>query len=203
MCAADVEMKLTKWLWPARVPLNKTVIFSGMPERGKSTVANDFIARLTKGEPFPDAPNETPPCDVIILASEEDYDEDIVPRLTAAGADLKRVHFAECSVIEGQPDSERAIALDTDLDQILDLLEAHPNVRLISIDPVTSYIGEVDPNRPSKVRPFLDKIKKFAKQTSITPLMIMHFSKNPDVAAYHPHGWGCQCGRSGSGSLDV
>jgi RecA-family ATPase len=184
--ASDVEMKLTRWLWPNRVPLNKVTVFSGMAERGKSTVAADFIARLTRGKDFPDTPNANAPCDVMILASEEDYDEDILPRLSAAGADINRIHFAKQSSINGKDTWE--IAIDRDWTLLREALTDHKDVRVIVIDPITSYVGNVDPNKPKEVRPFIDKLKVFAKDLNISILLIMHFSKNPDVAALHRSG---------------
>lgn len=61
----------------------------------------------------------------------------------------------------------------------------HPQVRLIVMDPVTYYIGDVDPNKPKEVRPFLNKLKRFAEQMGVSLLLIMHLSKNPDVSALH------------------
>lgn len=186
ICADDVEPKLTRWLWDLRIALNKVCVFSGMAERGKSTVATDFIARLTTGRNFPDSENVNDPCDVVVLASEEDYDEDIVPRLMGARANLKRVKFAEMSTVDG--DDPWTIALDRDLNLFREMLAANPNVKLLVVDPVTSYIGDVDPNKPKEVRPFIDKLKKFAKEMNVTVLLIMHFSKNPDVSALHRSG---------------
>lgn len=187
ICADDVQPKLTPWLWANRIPLNKVSVFSGMAERGKSTVATDLIARLTTGKDFPDGKKNTiGPCDVIILASEEDYDEDIVPRLIAATADRKKVLFAGLSTVDG--DDPWPIALDRDLGLLRGLIANRPNVKLIVIDPITSYLGSVDPNRPKEVRPFMDKLKQFAKEVNISILLIIHFSKNPDVSALHRSG---------------
>lgn len=183
ICAASVEMKLTKYLWPNRIPLNKVSVFSGLGERGKSTVAADFVSRLTTSTDFPDCKNTNLPCDVLVLASEEDYDEDICPRLTAAGADMNRVFFAERSTVDGG--EAWPIALDRDLSLLQEKLAQHPNVKLVVVDPVTSYVGEVDPGKPKEVRPFIDKLKAFAKAANVSILLVMHFSKNPDVAAIH------------------
>jgi putative DNA primase/helicase len=184
--ASGVNMILKKWLWPLRIPLNKVTVFSGMAERGKSTVAADFISRLTRGTDFPDCKNTTPPCEVVMLASEEDYDSDIKPRLVAAHANTDKVWFAQQSSAGG--DDPWPIALDRDLGLLRAMLTDHPAVKLIVVDPVSSYIGNVDPNRPKEVRPFIDKLKAFAKDMNVSVLLIMHFSKNPDVAAIHRAG---------------
>lgn len=183
--ASAVTMKLTKWLWKDHVPLQHVTVFAGMPQKGKSTAAADLIARLTTCKDFPGAGNTIEPCDVIVLASEDDFDTTIVPRLTAAGADLNKVKFATHSFIPGTQGSESEVMLDSDLGMLKVLLQKNPAVKLIVVDPVTSYIGNVDPNKPKEVRPFLNKLKAFAKEMNVTLLLIMHLSKNPDVSALH------------------
>lgn len=183
--ASTVTMKLTKWLWKDHVPLQHVTVFAGMPQKGKSTAAADLIARLTTGKDFPGAPNTIEPCEVIVLASEDDKDTTIVPRLVAADADLTKVHFALHSHIPGKPGSEAEVMLDSDLQLLKALLQKNPAVKLVVVDPVTSYIGDVDPNKPKEVRPFLNKLKAFAKELNVTVLIIMHLSKNPDVSSLH------------------
>jgi putative DNA primase/helicase len=183
--ASTVTMKLTKWLWKDHVPLQHVTVFAGMPQKGKSTAAADLIARLTTGKDFPGAPNTVEPCEVIVLASEDDKDTTIVPRLVAADAELTKVHFALHSHIPGKPGSEAEVMLDSDLQLLKALLRKNPAVKLVVVDPVTSYIGDVDPNKPKEVRPFLNKLKAFAKELNVTVLIIMHLSKNPDVSALH------------------
>jgi hypothetical protein len=181
--ASGITMKLTRWLWKDHVPLHHVTVFAGMPQKGKSTAACDLIARLTTGANFPLARNTLEPCEVAILATEDDKDETIVPRLVAAGANLDRVRFP--FPVQQEATSEWEIALDRDLPLLKTYLQARPAVRLLVIDPVTSYIGEVDPNKPKEVRPFLNKLKTFAKEMDITVMLIMHLSKNPDVSALH------------------
>jgi hypothetical protein len=183
--ASTVTMKLTKWLWKDHVPLQHVTVFAGMPQKGKSTAAADLIARLTTGIDFPGVANTIEPCEVIVLASEDDKDTTIVPRLVAADADLNKVLFALHSHIPGKPGSEAEVMLDSDLEMLKVLLQKNPAVKLVVVDPVTSYIGDVDPNKPKEVRPFLNKLKAFAKELNVTVLIIMHLSKNPDVSSLH------------------
>ena len=180
--ASDVEMDLTRWLWYDHIPIGDVTVFAGMPAKGKSTAAVDVIARLTTGRDFPGSVKQVEESEVAILASEDNPRTTTVPRLRAAGADVAKVH-----IIQGTSDGEQEweIALDHDQDMLKAFLREHPKIKLIVIDPVTSYIGEVDPNKPKDVRPFLNKLKKFAEEMGISLLLIMHLSKNPDVSALH------------------
>jgi putative DNA primase/helicase len=175
-------MALTRWLWFNHIPVGDLTVFAGMPQKGKSTASIDVVARLTTGNDFPGSVKQVDACEVAILASEDNPKTTTVPRLRAAGANVDKVHL-----IQGTSDGnqEWEIALDTDLERLKEFLRNHPQVKLIVMDPVTSYIGDVDPNKPKEVRPFLNKLKKFAEEMGVSLLLIMHLSKNPDVSALH------------------
>jgi len=55
VCAADVAPEPVRWLWPERVPLGKVSLVVGDPGCGKSLLALDMAARVTRGLPWPDA----------------------------------------------------------------------------------------------------------------------------------------------------
>ncbi|MBM4042301.1 MAG: hypothetical protein FJ290_27725 [Planctomycetes bacterium] len=46
--------KAVKWLWPGRVPLGRMTLLIGDPGRGKSLLALDMAARVTRGAAWPD-----------------------------------------------------------------------------------------------------------------------------------------------------
>lgn len=180
--ASDVEMEITRWLWYEHIPVGELTVFAGMPQKGKSTAAIDVVSRLTKGNDFPGSVKQVDACEVVILAGEDNPKTTTVPRLHAAKADVAKVHL-----IKGTKSGSKewAIALDKDLEVLRDFLNKHPQIKLIVMDPVSSYIGDVDPNKPKEVRPFLMLLKKFAEEMNVSLLLIMHLSKNPDVSALH------------------
>ena len=180
--ASDVEMALTRWLWHDHIPVGDITVFAGMPQKGKSTAAIDVVARLTTGNDFPGSIRQVDACEVAILASEDNPRTTTVPRLRAAEARVDKVHLIQGT---GDGKQEWEIDLKNDLDRMRDFLRNHPQVKLIVMDPVTSYIGDVDPNKPKEVRPFLNQLKKFAEEMNVSLLLIMHLSKNPDVSALH------------------
>jgi AAA domain len=183
--ASDIEMELTEWLWKDHIPLKHVTVFAGMPQKGKSTAAIDVTSRLTTGNNFPYMENTLQPWEVAILASEDNPATTTVPRLFAAKADMSRVHVVKGSVIGGDVQDVWGIDLEKDLGLLKIFLQDNPDIKLIVIDPVTSYIGDVDPNKPKEVRPFLNKLVVFATEMNISLLLIMHLSKNPDVSALH------------------
>jgi len=51
----DVARRPVNWLWPGRVPSGKLTLVAGDPGLGKSLVALDIAARVTRGLPWPDS----------------------------------------------------------------------------------------------------------------------------------------------------
>jgi putative DNA primase/helicase len=54
LCAADHPAQPVEWLWQHRIPLGKVTLLAGDPGLGKSLLALDIAARVTRGQPFPD-----------------------------------------------------------------------------------------------------------------------------------------------------
>jgi hypothetical protein len=50
----DVEATGVQWLWPARIPLGHVTLLVSDPGAGKSLVALDIAARVSRGAPWPD-----------------------------------------------------------------------------------------------------------------------------------------------------
>src|SRR5262249_33269709 len=89
--AADIEPQEVTWAWEGRVPLGMVTLLVGMEGLGKSTLALDLAARLSRGQLAGALYGR--PVDVFVASTEDDRARVIVPRLRAAGADLARVHL--------------------------------------------------------------------------------------------------------------
>jgi hypothetical protein len=68
----------------------KLAILDGEPDLGKSLVALDLCARLTR-RPFPDGSPGPGAGNAIVLNGEDSYQDTTRPRLEALGADLDRI----------------------------------------------------------------------------------------------------------------
>lgn len=186
--ASSVEPEPLFWLWEYRIPLGKLTVFFGMPDVGKSTISIDIAARGTKGLPWPDSPNTHGPFGVLMLISEDDRHDIVVPRLMAAGADLDKIHFAIQTIITSKKTgltAERQIALDSDLDNVEKLLINHPDIKLVIIDPLGSYLGKMKKNNEEDIRKLLLKMKELAERMKVAIISMDHFNKNIEQAALH------------------
>jgi len=179
---------VTPWLWPNRIVANNINVFSGEPDKGKSLCWADFVSRLTTHRDFPDSLNECGgPIDVIVMASEDDIDSTIIPRLIAAEADIQRVHFVEIQENESGTIIEGIAALDRDLPAIAKLIEdlrkKSINVALIVVDPIIAFIGDADPNRDKEIRPIFSRMKTFSKKHGLAWLTVNHLNKNSSATS--------------------
>jgi len=176
-----IEPRAVDWLWQSRFALGKLNLLVGEPGLGKTTVAIDIAARITRGLPFPDGA-KPPIGEVAILTAEDGAEDTIRPRLDAAGADVASVHHIDC--VRGSDGKERWLALDKHLPAIEDWLGRYPNVRLLIIDPIVAFIGDADSHRNAEMRAVLGPITKLAEQRNFALLGITHLAKS-EAKAIH------------------
>src|SRR5262249_12349069 len=117
---------------------------------------------------------------VILLTAEDDTNDTIIPRLKAAGADLKRVHIIKMIRAAGK---KRMFSLVTDLPLLRQKAFTVGDVKMIVIDPIAAYlgIGKVDSFRATDVRAMIGPLKEFAEELRLFILGVMHFNKKMDI----------------------
>ncbi|RMG39739.1 MAG: hypothetical protein D6725_04685 [Planctomycetota bacterium] len=175
---ADIEPQTIRWLWQDRIALGRLTAVVGAPGIGKSFLICDWAARVSSGRPWPDGA----PCprgDVLILSAEDDPADTLRPRLEAAGADLTRVHFLAGVTdrdADGQP-RQRSLSLD-DLAAIERALQKFPETRMLTIDPIGSYLGGyTDAHRENEVRDRLQPLNELARRYDVAVVLVMHRRK--------------------------
>jgi hypothetical protein len=149
-CAVNLEPREVDWLWSGRVPLGMLTLFAGDPNLGKSYVTLAMAAAVSRGLALPmsDLPNRAG--STILMNAEDDPSRTIKPRLTAAGADLAKIHFVESVILANG--SETLPSLRADIDAIMAAAARLGDCRLIVIDPVSAYLKGVDDNRNAVLR---------------------------------------------------
>jgi len=173
--ASDVEPESLTWLWYPRLLLGKLNIIDGDPDVGKSTVTLDLAARVTTGREMPDG---SPGIDgaVVILSYEDGLADTIVPRLEAAGCDLRRV-----IMIDRVPDKDggtRPPVIPEDLPIIEAKIVAEQAVMLI-VDPLMAALsGKVDSHRDQDSRRALTLIADTAERTGAAIVVVRHMNKS-------------------------
>jgi putative DNA primase/helicase len=176
----EVEMREVDWLWSNHLARGKITMLAGDSAMGKSQISINFAAAITTGGQWPDGDAATKGS-VIFLTAEDAIDDTVVPRLTAAGADLSRVYCLKSVTIDNQP---RAFSIQSNMDLIAEKAREIGDVAMIVIDPVTAYLGtEIDSHRISDVRAALLPLEQFAAELNVCVLCITHPPKSPSLKA--------------------
>src|SRR5438270_6796646 len=98
-----------------------------------------------------------------------------VPRLLAVGAKMDRIVTVR-AVLEGHG-SRRTFNLQTDLAQLEGVIKGRGDVRLVIIDPISSYLGKVDSHKNAEVRSVLEPLGEMAARLHVAVVCNNHFSK--------------------------
>jgi putative DNA primase/helicase len=178
--AAVLEMRGITWLWPGRLALGKIGLIAGLPDYGKGQIAAFIVAAVTAAIELPCGEGNAPQGNVIWFNAEDDARDTVLPRLVAAGADPKLVHFVNGARIAGE---DKSFNLVTDLPLLRKKIEQIGNVVLVIIDPMSAYlgVGRVDGRSATDVRGVLTSIKEMAEVLHVAVIGIAHFNKKDDI----------------------
>jgi len=182
-CAVDLPPRDVEWLWSGRVPLGMITMFAGDPKLGKSLVTLAMAAALSRGLPLPQASLANRPASTLLMSAEDDPARTIVPRLLAAGADLRKIHIVESVVLADG--SEALPSLRADIDAITAAALRLGDCRLIVIDPVPAYLKGVDDNRNAMLRGVLSPLKTLAEELGAAIVLVSHLTKAASANGKH------------------
>lgn len=186
---SSVAPERVAWLWPGYLPVGKLVVIDGDPSVGKSTLTNDLAARVSTGRAWPDGAPNAGARGVLLLSAEDGLADTIVPRLTAAGADLTRVH-ALTEVLHLDEGEVRHLppSLPRDIAVLRDSI-ARLDVGLVVVDVLMAYLnGKVDSHRDQDVRGVLHQLATMAEATACTVVLIRHLNKATGGSAMYRGG---------------
>jgi 5S rRNA maturation endonuclease (ribonuclease M5) len=171
--ASDVASRRLRWLWTLRILLGGLTLLAGREGLGKSTIAVDLTARITRGVLAGEMYGQ--PRTVIYINSEDARDYTIIPRLVAAGAVLERVVFLDALTVE---DHETSLVLPLDTELLAKAVIEH-NAVMVVLDAATSVVdGRLDGDKDRQMRPALEAIARgVGERTGCAVLGIVHFGK--------------------------
>jgi AAA domain len=174
--ASEIEPEAISWLWAGRIALGKQTLIAGEPGLGKSQLSISIIAAVTTGGMWPNGEGCAPRGSAVILSAEDGVADTTIPRLIAAGADRERVYIVS-AVRSTDQDGRRTFNLQTDLALLEQKLDLIGDVRLVVIDPVSSYMGAIDSHKNTEVRSVLESVGEMAARRGVALLGVTHFSK--------------------------
>ncbi len=164
----DISEKSVKWLWYPYIPLGKITIMQGNSGIGKTMLALNIAAVLSKGEPLPGDTQPREPINIIYNTAEDGLGDTIKPRLRSAGADLARINNI----------NERVNTISM-TDERLEKSVVEVNAKLLILDPIQAYLGtNVDMNKANEVRPIFAQLCRVAEDNECAVVLIGHKGKN-------------------------
>lgn len=183
---ADLEEAPIEWLWEKRVPRGEVTIIEGDPETGKTTVASEMAACVTRGKPISrdDAPKD--PGDVLLVATEDSISKAILPQLRVHGADVSRVHEMQMKTDdEGNP---VPLAFPRDAQRMRESIEEF-DVKLVVVSPITAcFDEETNTNNDASLRRALTPVAKVAQETGAAMVLLRHLNKDESMKALYRGG---------------
>lgn len=168
----DIKIRPVHWLWDKRLPLGSLCLLAGREGIGKSLLAYQLVADITTGR-LEGKFFGTSRC-VIIAATEDSFEHTIVPRLMAAGADLRKVYRVTAESAEG---SDSPLILPKDVAALERMIE-ELDVALVLLDPIISRLDrKLDSHKDADVRIGLEPMSALANNTNAVVLGVIHVNK--------------------------
>ncbi|MEE1611891.1 AAA family ATPase [Microvirga sp. CF3016] len=178
--AADVNQQRVSWLWPDRIPLGKLTIIVGDPGLGKSLLGAYLAATVSQGALWPITEDPAPKGSVLLVSTEDDIADTIVPRLHAAGAETQAVHL--CQGTE-HGSGRCSLDLTRDIEALEQVAADLSDLKLIVIDPITACLGRANQNTAGAVRAVMTRLAEFAARTGVAVVVISHLNKSASRSA--------------------
>jgi DNA polymerase len=178
-----VQPRALQWIWPGHLARGGLELMAGTPEIGKSQIHCQYIACATTGREWPNGAPGILPCRVVVLTAEDSTADTLVPRLKAAGAELKLIE--ELKAIR-RNDRDEMFLLGEDLVVLEQMIADFGDIGLVTIDPITAYMGHnkhFDSHRATDVRSQLSPLKRLAEHTGIAISAVTHPPKNVSARA--------------------
>jgi len=175
-----------EWLWPNRFPLGMMSLLVGDPGVGKSFFTLYMASMVSTGGIWPDG-SQCPHGSAIILSCEDPIEQVIIPRLKGLNADLsktKTIPFVRYKDEKGN-ESIGQFNIITDLLELERALQESPDTKLVIIDPMSAFLGNMDTHKDSNVRSAIAPLVELARRYNVALVGVMHLNKgNSSKAIY-------------------
>ena len=175
---SDAAWQAIPWLWLPFFSLGKLHYLFGASGNGCTLLVIAFAASLTLGSPWPNGAKACEPGAVAYLSASDTPGDILLPRFKAAGADLSKV-FALGKYLRTLDGADKTIDFtDTECVAMLEsVLRGIPGIKMLIIDPISQFLGNIDANDLIAVRQALFPLQSLAERLSIAVVYLNHSNK--------------------------
>jgi hypothetical protein len=161
-------IRRTRWAWQDWAPLGSFLLLAGEPGAGKGVWVCHLLAHLTRGT----APGDLQgtPANVLWVAFEDSWEETVLPRMVAAGADVQRVYHLEVDTPGEYLDLMR------DQQELARLVDQH-ELKVVCFEAVVDHLQGVDDYKNAEVRRGLAPLVELARQHQALAIGTTHLNK--------------------------
>ena len=164
---SEIQSEEIEWLWYPFIPYGKLTIIQGDPGDGKTSLALNIAAKLSRGESLDEEMKISEPINIIYQTAEDGLADTVKQRLELADADCERILVIDES-------SEALSMADERLEEAIKLT----NAKLLILDPIQAYLGAgTDINRANEARDMTKKLGALAGKYKCAVLLIGHMNK--------------------------
>ena len=172
ICAKNIDPEPIDWIWEGYLAKGKLHIIAGKPASGKTTIAIELAAIISRGGNFPDG-SISPDGHILFWSTEDSISDVLIPRLMAAGANMERIHFVDKF---SQNDISRPFDPSKDMLELEKSAKRVGKASLLVLDPIVTAV-KGDSHNNSDTRKGLQPIVDFAHQSGCAVLGVTHFTK--------------------------
>jgi hypothetical protein len=176
---SEIPALPARYLWPGVIPYRTPVMIAAPGGTGKGLLLAAITGITTRGQPFPGEAAGREPQSVIIIAPEDDANEDLAFRLAAAGADLSLVHDltllpdgSSFLLPDNIPELKRAIT---------EVNAAGPPAGLVILDPLLAMCSSTLSSARA-ARTVIDGLQAVTRETGVAMIISHHTVKSGEIA---------------------
>ena len=162
------HIRRTRWAWRGWAPLGCVLLIAGEPGQGKGVFTCSLLAGLTRGATDGDLKDD--PVNVLWIGTEDSWEEVVLPRLVAAGADIDRAFH----LVIDTPG--RVLDITGDQDELAELVARH-DVRAVAFEAIVDHLAGVDDHKNAEVRRALAPLVDLARHRQLLAIATTHLTK--------------------------
>lgn len=173
---AEVTPRDQPWLWEGFIPKELVTPVIAPPKASKTTLLEDIISRVSRGDAMPDGKPGVAASPVLFVSAEDSADTSVVHKLIAARANLYNV----INVSDGA-DGDGFLLDQKNVDWLAAQMSLRPGVELVVIDTLTKTATKSISSGPA-LKAMMRPLHNLAKKTGAAVVIPTHTRKDGEYA---------------------